>query len=183
MRFEPAGPSDLARALGLAPGRVGGGEATAIDVDIIHVGEGEMAVNSVVLGVAPHQLRRWHRSRPVRIDVDARPLDVDRATTVVVVNGGWLEGFDVAPRAHPGDGRLDVQVYAVSGRERHQLRRRLKTASHLPHPGITERRVRAVTVEFDRPWGCVIDGRETDPRDRLEIEVLRGALRLHLGRA
>lgn len=182
LRFEPTGPSDLAHALGLDPGRAGGGAASTVDVDLIHVGEGEVAVNSVVLGIPPHRLRRWHRSRSIRMDVDGRPLHVRRSTTVAVVNGGWIEGFDVAPRAHPGDGRLDLQIYAVPGPQRGELRRRLATASHLPHPGVTERRVRAVTVEFDRPWGCVIDGRDADPRDRLELEVLRGALRLHLGR-
>lgn len=182
LRFEPAAPSDLARALGLEPARAGGGAASTVDVDLVHVGEGEVAVNSVVLGVAPHELRRWHRPRPVQIEVDGRRLDVERATTVVLVNGGWLEGFDVAPRAHPGDGRLDLQIYAVSGRERRELRRRLATASHLPHPGIVERRVRAVTVEFEAPRPCAIDGRAAEPRTRLEVEILRSGLRLHLGR-
>lgn len=183
LRFEPIGPSDLARALGLDPTRAGGGAASTVDVDLVHVGEGEVAVNSVVLGVAPHELRRWHRPRPMKIEVDGRPLDVERATTMVLVNGGWLEGFDVAPRAHPGDGRLDLQVYAVPGRERRELRRRLATASHLPHPAIVERRVRVVTVECDEPRPCAIDGRAGDPRTRLEIEILRGGLRLHLGHA
>lgn len=183
LQFEPTGRSDLADALGLDPERSGGRAASTVDVDLIHVGEGEVAVNSVVLGVAPHRLRRWQRSRSVEIEVDGRPLGVHRATTVVVVNGGWLDGFDVAPRAHPGDGRLDLQTYDVPGPQRRELRRRLRTASHLPHPGITERRIRAVTVEFDRPRACEIDGRPSEPRDRLELEVLRGALRLHLGRA
>lgn len=181
LRFEPRGSSDLGRALGLEPTRAGGGAASTVDVDLVHVAEGEVAVNSVVLGVAPHDLRRWHRPRPVQIEVDGRPLDVERATTVVLVNGGWLEGFDVAPRAHPGDGRLDLQVYAVSGRERRELRRRLATASHLPHPGITERRVRSVIVEFEEPRPCSIDGHAVDPRARLQVEILRGGLRLHLG--
>lgn len=185
LRFEPAGPTDLGRALGLESGRGGdgtGGDGWVVDVDMIHVDEGRLAVNSVVLGVPPHRLRRRDALVPVHVEVDGRTLAADRATTVLVVNGGWLAGNDVAPRAHPGDGRLDVQLYAVPRRQRRELRRRLTTASHLPHPDIVVRRARSLAVEFERPRSCTVDGCDEGRRDRIDVEVVPAALRLHLGR-
>lgn len=183
LRFEPTAASDLGRALGLAPRRAGGGAASVVDVDLIRVGEGEVAVSSIVLGTPPHRLRWWHRSWPVRIAVDGRDLEVERTTTVVVVNGGWLAGHDVVPRAHPGDGWLDVQVYSVARGQRREMHRRLRTGSHLPHPGIVTRRARAVTVELGRARPCTIDGANAGERDRVDVDVRAGALRLHLGGA
>ena len=49
---------------------------------------------------------------------------------------------DVAPRAHPNDGRFDVVEVsaAMPARARLQAWRRLATGTHVPHPDITTRR-------------------------------------------
>ena len=47
------------------------------------------------------------------IEVDGQPWFAGSATTVVIANGQFLRGADIVPRGHPGDGRLEVQVYEL----------------------------------------------------------------------
>jgi hypothetical protein len=72
-----------------------------------------------------------------------------RGPVVAVMNAEWLGTWDVAPRAHPNDGRLDVVEGDLSLDDRLKARTRLATGTHVPHPGINERRV--VEVRFDLP--------------------------------
>ena len=81
-----------------------------------------------------------------------------RALCVIVANGQYLRGFDVVPRGHPGDGRLEVHVYALEPRERAPMQHRLTGGRHLPHPHITETSGRRVTVRFAAPVDWEADG-------------------------
>ena len=77
---------------------------------------------------------------------------------VAVMNVDRLGRWDVAPRAHPNDGALDVvEVDAAMGvRARWQARRRLPTGTHVPHPAIRTRRGRpSAAWTFDRPLAAV----------------------------
>ena len=60
---------------------------------------------------------------------------------VFVCNVGHVGPWNVAPRAHPNDGRFDVVEIAASMsiRERWEARRRLPTGTHVPHPAISMR--------------------------------------------
>ena len=55
-----------------------------------------------------------------------------------MLNADRIGAWDVAPRAHPNDGQLDVvEVDASMGlRDRWQASRRLATGTHVPHPAI-----------------------------------------------
>ena len=66
-----------------------------------------------------------------------------RGPIVAVMNADRIGAWDVAPRAHPNDGQLDVvEVDASMGlRDRWQASRRLPTGTHVPHPAIRTRRV------------------------------------------
>ena len=61
-----------------------------------------------------------------------------RGPIVAVLNADRIGAWDVAPRAHPNDGQLDVVEVDASMalRDRWQARRRLTTGTHLPHPAI-----------------------------------------------
>ncbi|HEX9683678.1 MAG TPA: hypothetical protein VGA13_11385 [Acidimicrobiales bacterium] len=76
----------------------------------------------------------------------------------LAMNSEWLGHWDVAPRAHPGDGRLDVLDASVPLGDRLKVRSRLPTGSHLPHPAIGVTRTKAVQWHFDRPVGIWLDG-------------------------
>lgn len=183
VRFHPQG-SELARAVGLNDGS--GRESddpTGIElpIDAIESSVG-LAVNAIVIGVAPAQLRFHRRRRHATITVDGRMLFDGAATTIVVANGQFIDGVDVVPRGHPGDGRLEVQVYALNPSERPPMRRRLRTGTHLPHPRIVCTTGRTVVftggARGDRGWSLTVDGRSTDAITTLNATVIPGAFRL-----
>ncbi len=78
--------------------------------------------------------------------------------TLAVGNAQWLGSWNPWPRGHPNDGRLDLLDCRLSIADLAKVRARLRTGSHLPHPGIAERRVRAETIELERPLGVWLDG-------------------------
>lgn len=106
----------------------------------------------------------------LRVDVDGRAFTAAshvvlrrswwRGPVVAVMNTDHLGGWNVAPRAHPNDGRLDVVEVAASMpiRQRVMAARRLPQGTHLPHPSISNRRTTAAEWSFERPVQVWIDG-------------------------
>ena len=90
---------------------------------------------------------------------------------------GHLGGYEPAPRAHPGDGILDVVEVAetMTLRQRLMARRRSRTGSHLPHPEISTTRARDLRRSFDEPLLVVVDGRAIATTRHLDIAVLPAA--------
>lgn len=95
-----------------------------------------------------------------------------RGPLVVAANAQWLGRWDVAPRSHPGDGKLDVVVADLSLRDRTKAWRRLPQGSHVPHPGITERQLAATQLDLDPPCPVWLDGVRVATRARaLSVRV------------
>jgi len=99
-------------------------------------------------------------------------------TTVVIATGQFRGGLDLVPRGHPGDGRAEVQIYAVPGRQTRALRARLATGTHVPHPKITQRSGSRVDVSIDRRVALELDGRSVAAIDDLTVDVVANAYRL-----
>jgi hypothetical protein len=179
--YHPSSRSDLARALGIGAEGIG---ATEVAIDALAVrrgdgAEGLRAVNAVVLGAPPDRLRWSARASSVTVRLDGRPWFAGRATTVVVANGQFLRGTDVVPRGHPGDGWAEVQVYTLGRRERGEMRRRLPTGSHVPHPRIRAGRARRIDVDVGaRGLPLEIDGRPHGRSDRIEVTLVPASIRL-----
>lgn len=95
---------------------------------------------------------------------------------VAAMNAQFLGPWDVAPRGHPNDGRLDVLDADPPFDERLQVRSRLKTGTHLPHPRIEERHVSAVQLDLARPTPVFLDGDDLGPATTLSIRVEPDAL-------
>lgn len=95
---------------------------------------------------------------------------------VAVMNAQFIGSWDVAPKSHPDDGRLDVLDGDLPLGQRWQARSRLVTGTHVPHPGIEERRVSAVQLDFARPTPVHLDGVPMGPATRLSIRVEPDAL-------
>lgn len=169
--------SDLARAVGL--GAAGSEPAgLALPVDLIRVDGGPPVVNALVVGVPPARVHVLTRARDLRVEVDGREVFAGRATTVVVANGQFLDGLDVVPRGHPGDGRLEIHVYALRPGERRAMRRRLPQGAHLPHPRITTTTARAFSITAEAPLPWTADGVVQPPAERIGGGVLAAAFRI-----
>jgi hypothetical protein len=172
--------SDLARAIGLheAPADGAPDIRTEVALDTIRDASGTVAVNAVVLGTPPDRIRAFHRRRPVTVVVDGTERFGGRATTIVVASGQYLRGLDLVPRSHPGDGILEIQVYALSPGERAAMRRRLHGGTHLPHPRILAWRGRSVRVQAVHPLRIERDGHPAGRAPTWSAEVEPAAIRL-----
>jgi hypothetical protein len=179
VRFRPDSSSDLAGAVGL-PATTAAQHELEVALDLLRVDEAVAAVNMVVLGTPPDRIGRLTRRFGADVRVDDRPVFHGPCTTVVVAIGQFLRGLDVVPRGHPGDGRAEVQVYAVPTRDRAGLRTRLATGTHVPHPGVTQRTGVRVSVSTGRAVTLEVDGRERTASDRLDLVVDPGAYRILL---
>ncbi|HJR24625.1 MAG TPA: hypothetical protein VJ804_04080, partial [Acidimicrobiales bacterium] len=100
-----------------------------------------------------------------------------RGRVVAVMNAQHLGPWDVAPRGHPNDGRLDVLDGDLSLGQRWEARRRLRTGTHVPHPGIEERHVTAVQLELAPGTNVWLDGELIGPARNLSVRVEPDALR------
>ncbi len=98
--------------------------------------------------------------------------------TVAVGNAQWLGPWNLWPRGHPNDGRLDLLDARLPAGELWKVRRRLPTGSHLPHPGIGARRVKAETVELERPLEVWLDGERAGRGRTFAFRCLPDALRV-----
>lgn len=83
-----------------------------------------------------------------------------RGPIVAAMNAEFIGPWDVAPRAHPNDGRFDAVVVdeAMGPRARWQAWRRLPSGSHVPHPAVSVTRQAEAAYSFDRAVGVYVDG-------------------------
>jgi putative lipid kinase YegS-like protein len=176
--FRPDAGSDLARAVGLLAGSAAG--PLDVPVDALRLRPNGWAVNAVVLGTPPDRLRWRSRSRPIALTVDGVERFRGPATTVVIANGQFLRGADVVPRGHPGDGVIEVQVYALTRAERRAMRGRLAVGAHLPNPRIRQSTGTIVAVSAACPWPVEVDGQARNGVEALTVEVVPAALRLRI---
>lgn len=95
---------------------------------------------------------------------------------VAVMNAQYLGRWDVAPRSHPGDGRLDLLDARLPAGDRLKARARLPAGTHVPHPDIDERRITELSIELDRPTPVWLDGMRLAPARSLTIGIEPDAL-------
>jgi hypothetical protein len=93
----------------------------------------------------------------------------------VAMNAQHLGTWDVAPRSHPNDGKLDTLVVTMPLGERLKARSRLASGTHVPHRGIETRQVAAVQwdVHVLDVW---LDGERVGRARTLSIRVEPDAL-------
>ena len=97
---------------------------------------------------------------------------------VVAMNAQWVGEWNLGPRAHPNDGRLDTFEAALRVGDLAKVRRRLPSGTHLPHPRISSRRVAAATFELERPLPVWLDGELVDEGRSLVVRLQPDALRV-----
>jgi len=85
-----------------------------------------------------------------------------RGEVLFVMNAQFLGPYDIAPRGHPNDGRVEVLKVAssMSWRVRRRALQRALTGTHVPHPLISTAVVSTSPHEvvFERPLDLWLDG-------------------------
>lgn len=132
----------------------------AVPCDVIEVVTADGVHHAVahVVGTAPGPHARW-----------AGP-------TFVAMNAAFIGDANLGPRAHPGDGLLDVTVGELPWRQRRAAARRAATGTHVPHPSLTERRARQWSPDADVEWCLVVDGVPVGRHRTVSLTILPGAL-------
>jgi hypothetical protein len=149
---------DLWRTLGAPRGgraRLEGPEARCFEVDV-----GEAVLDGSVHWFVAHLVARrtWWRGR-----------------AVAVMNAEFIGRWTVAPRAHPGDGLLDIVDADLPLSERWEARRRLPYGTHVPHPRISIRRRAAAHLELSG-LRARLDGIDVGRVDHVSLCALDHAL-------
>lgn len=99
-----------------------------------------------------------------------------RGRLLAVCNGAFIGAWNVAPRAHPGDGHLDVVDSRLPFVDRLRARHRLPAGTHVPHPGISTRRVTAMQFELDPELDVYLDGRAVGRAKALSVRIEPAAI-------
>jgi hypothetical protein len=99
-----------------------------------------------------------------------------RGRGIAAMNAQWFGAWDLGPRSHPNDGRLDITDGALPWGQRLEARRRARTGTHLPHPDLTTSRVAAAEFEFDRPLDIWLDGTKVGRTTSLHLDLAPDAL-------
>jgi len=93
------------------------------------------------------------------------------------MNAAWRGDWNVAPRSHPGDGRIEVLDTSMSAPNRLKGWRRVGHGGHVPHPDITVSKVKRYEHDGgDRARRVELDGVAVGRAVRIELRVLPGAL-------
>ena len=94
----------------------------------------------------------------------------------VAMNAQWAGAWNLGPKAHPGDAKLDTYHARLEVGDLVKVRARLHHGAHLPHPRITERRAQAVQVELERALPVEVDGVAVGSGRRIAVRVEPDAL-------
>ena len=101
-----------------------------------------------------------------------------RGPILAAMNAEFVGAWDVTPRGHPNDGRVDLLEVsaAMSVRDRLRARGRLTAGTHLPHPAISVRQTSSVERTFERPMRVWVDGVPMGSAGSLRLAVEPDAL-------
>jgi hypothetical protein len=104
-----------------------------------------------------------------------------RGGVLAIMNAEFVGPYDVAPRGHPNDGRVETFELSetVGIRQRLAIRRRMRSGTHLPHPAISHRSVRRAAWTFASPRTVIIDGVVSGRARSLEVDVHADAAHVH----
>lgn len=94
----------------------------------------------------------------------------------VVMNAEWLGPYKLGPRAHPGDGLLDLTEGRLGWRDRWRAARRARVGDHLPHPALVTRRAGHLELRFERPVAVWLDGEPVGRHRHLDVTCEPDAL-------
>ncbi len=102
--------------------------------------------------------------------------------TTVVANAAFRRSANVAPRAHPGDGKLDMIEARLVLRQRLLSLPRLRSGTHIPHPDINTSRWENHQLDLGPRGDRVsLDGVRMGRVHRVVVRVEPSALVVYIG--
>lgn len=164
--------------------------AAAIEagIEIVELTGGDVARTLGITSAGPNRTAAWHAP------LDALRVWVDDEQPIIAAahvrigswtsRGGWQAAMNaafvgdqnLAPRAHPGDGLADVVTMSLSGSDRYKARHRVRTGTHVPHPGIKVRRTASETLAVLPRQRVRVDHRPPVKARTVRIEVVSAAI-------
>jgi hypothetical protein len=93
----------------------------------------------------------------------------------VVMNAQDMGTYRFGHRAHPGDALLDIYEARIAFSDILKVAKRAKSGSHLPHPGVKERRAPTARFTFDQPRQLWLDENRVGAVEQLTVSVIPDA--------
>ena len=92
---------------------------------------------------------------------------------LIVSNAGWIGDSNIAPRAHPNDGKVEMLTITshMSLRQRILARRKMQTGTHLPHPDLSSIQIATQLIVRQNREKLMIDGKRIDDWASISIRV------------
>lgn len=91
---------------------------------------------------------------------------------IAIMNAQWVGDWDLGPRSHPGDGVFDISDGRLPLGDRFAARRRVRTGTHLPHPGIATSRTASFHTTFAPTRRVWVDGVPVGRVTELEVRLV-----------
>lgn len=99
-----------------------------------------------------------------------------RGPIVMAMNAQYRGDWNVAPKSHPNDGKVEVFTADPSLGDRWKALPRLKTGSHLPHPDIALERTSGTQIDLAPGSKVWLDGESVGPAKTISIRVVPDGL-------
>jgi YegS/Rv2252/BmrU family lipid kinase len=182
---------------------------TAIDIDIIDCGNGQIAVNQCSMGFDAETTIRQIKYKKLpflngemsyvaalintfltgmganfTLEIDGVPFDNGGYPYLLcaVANSRWYGGgFMVAPRAIPDDGYLDCVIISMQDRKLKMMpiATAMRTGKHLEYKGTSYIRCKTVSIKAPRDSALQVDG-EVSTHHKVTFSIREKALKFVL---
>ncbi len=96
--------------------------------------------------------------------------------TFVAMNAAFTGPDNLGPRAHPGDGVLDLLEGSLGWWDLVRSGRRRRSGTHVPHPGLVQQRSRRTSRTFPDGARVALDGVDLGIARQVEIGVAPDAV-------
>ena len=98
----------------------------------------------------------------------------------IAANVAHRKRWNIAPRAHPGDGLLDVLDSNLNFSDLLKAKSRMQTGTHVPHPDINYRRGKSEQTNFSQKTDIWLDDVKVVKAKEISVRVEPDALRVML---
>lgn len=98
--------------------------------------------------------------------------------SVAIMNGAFSQGSQINPGSHLNDGRCEMITFSVPRPQRRELRIRMRSGSHFPHPAVTRSRGTSFDVSLTSAQKIWVDGQFVGRAERLRVSIADHPLHL-----